>query len=124
MGLLGSLRKVAATLTPLAETRVLVIHPTGAAYDPSTGKGSASVMPQSVPAMVEDYADSEIAAGMAVEEGVRVGDKKVTMAAAHLGTPPTTETKVEIQGIRYTVKKVDAVPAGGEPVYYVLRVRR
>lgn len=124
MGILDGLAAPVANLLGTFGRSVTLRTVTAGAYDPATGTTTDTTADVTVSALIEDYpaflahsADSET-------DGIRRGDKKVTIAANALSAAPTPSDKLQIGGTWYSVVSIDAQFGTTSALYYVLQARR
>lgn len=89
-------------------------------YVPTSGvgAGTTSALPD-VPAVIEDYRGVE-----ALADGVRVGDKKVSIFAESLAGVPSLSDRITVGGLPYGIEAIREVEAGGVIIQYVFQCRR
>lgn len=90
--------------------------------DADAGTNKLTPSTTTVRAMVEDYPARDTRGGEAAGDGVVRGDKKVTVAASAF--TPTTEAKVTISGVQYSILKVDTQTGTDEALMYTCQARR
>jgi hypothetical protein len=111
----GKLAKTIATalqsvLYPITLTRIV---PGG--YQPGTGAvGAGSTTTHSCRGMVEDFDSMSLQKAVSYLDDalVRVGDRKVLIAAATLATTPFPSDKLTANGKTFVIQSVSADPAG------------
>lgn len=108
--LLGTFGKE-VTFTTYAET-----------YDPTTGTNTLTPTDTTARALVEDYPARDLKGGESGGDGVVRGDRRLTVAASAF--TPTTEAKVSIGGVLYSILKVDVQYGTDNALMYVCQVRR
>ncbi|MFK3971179.1 hypothetical protein ACI2KS_10680 [Pseudomonas sp. NPDC087358] len=116
-------RAAAATLRLLAQfgQPVLLREVQKGAYDPSTGKtGPDTVTEQVAQGVLLDFTGLEFQANSLI----RVGDKKLKIAASGLVSAPTLLSTVIVQGKSWSiVPPLKEVNPAGTPLLYELQVR-
>src|SRR5690606_171937 len=84
-------------------------------YDTETGTtNEGPPVEAETKGIVEEYPATLALAGQSSDDGIRRGDKKLTIAAHGLTDPPTPEVTVRIDGLVYQVVQVDATYTGEE----------
>lgn len=97
---------------------------TPGAYSPATGASSDTETDSTVSALVEDYPNLLAQSADSDAGGIRRGDKKLTVAASALATPPTPKDRVQVGGVWYNVVSIDAQYGSADALYYVIQARR
>lgn len=122
----NALRPVAASLMSAQfADPVTITYVTEGTFDPATGRTGARVTSTAtVNGIMEEYSTVELLAGQDEDDGVRSGDRKLTVPASSLATKPSSDDYVDANSTTWQIRKVDEVPAGPTPVLYVLRLRR
>lgn len=105
---------------------ITLIYPgAGTVYDPETGTTiEGPPVEVETKGVVEEYPAALMLAGQSSDDGIRRGDKKLTIAAHGLTDPPTPEVTVRIDGLVYQVVTVDATYTGELIGLYTLQIRR
>lgn len=120
-------------LPPVAEKLIrqfgksitLVYPGSGPVYDPETGTTiEGTPVEVETKGIVEEYPATSALAGQSSADGIRRGDRKLTVAAHGLADPPTPEVTVRIDGLVYQVVQVDATYTGELVGLYTLQIRR
>ena len=90
-------------------------------YDPSTGKtGPDAVTERTAQAILLDFTGQEFQTNSLI----KVGDKKLKIAASGLSLPPTLLSKAVIQGKTWSiVPPLKEINPAGTPLLYELQVR-
>ncbi|APC18174.1 hypothetical protein BLL42_21505 [Pseudomonas frederiksbergensis] len=94
---------------------------TKGAYDPSTSKTRPdSVVERTAQGIMLDFTGQEFQTNSLI----KVGDKKLKIAASGLTSPPTLLSKVVAQGRTWTiVPPLKEINPAGTPILYELQVR-
>ena len=90
-------------------------------YDPSTGKtGPDTVTERTAQGIMLDFTGQEFQTNSLI----KVGDKKLKIAASGLSSPPTLLSKAVIQGKTWSiVPPLKEINPAGTPLLYELQVR-
>lgn len=112
MGLALSLRKAASKLVGKLGGDVTIRSVTVGDYDTTTGTASETVSDVVVKGFVEDVNSRE------VNDLVKVGDRKLTVAAADLSTVPTTSDKVVISGVVYQIVNIETIEQDNQAITF------
>lgn len=127
MGILDNLVPVAGRLLNTFG-KTITLRTYAEVYNSTIGKNVRTPTSYAVAALVEDYPARDTKGGQAGSDGVVRGDRKVTIAAATLaeaGAPvPSVEMEAVIEGVTYSILKIDAQYATEEAALYTLQVRR
>lgn len=91
-------------------------------YDPAAGTNTLTATNTTARALVEDYPARDTKGGESGGDGVVRGDKRVTVAASAF--TPTTETRVTIGGLQYSILKVDTQYGTDNALMYTCQARR
>ena len=121
-----ALPPVAARLIAQFGKSITLIYPgAGPVYDPETGTTiEGPPVEVETKGIVEEYPAMLTLAGQSSADGIRRGDRKLTIAARGLPGPPTPECTVRIDGLVYQVVQVDATYTGELVGLYTLQIRR
>jgi hypothetical protein len=90
-------------------------------YDPSTGKtGPDTVTERTAQGILLDFTGQEFQTNSLI----KIGDKKLKIAASELTAPPTLLSKVIVQGKTWSiVPPLKEINPAGTPLLYELQVR-
>lgn len=113
----GPIRSVAGKLMAKFGTTVTIRSVTGGAYNTTTGVAAETTSDTVVKGMLEEYTAHERG------ESVKVGDRKLTIAAEDLTFAPDTEDRVLISAVIYRVVNVVTVMATDQAALYILQIR-
>lgn len=123
MGILDGLAStVGGLLTTFGQS--VTLRTFSESYSPVTGRNTRTPTDVVVKALVEDYPARDTMGGETSGGGIVRGDRKVTVAASAVSSAPTTEAKVLIGGVLYSVVKVDTQFGTDQALMHVLQVRR
>ena len=118
MGILDApMRSVAANLMAKFGTSITVRSVTHATYSVTDGASAESTSDTAVKGTLEEYQAHEVG------DAVKVGDRKLTIAAKDLTFTPDTEDRVLIGTTIYRVVSVESVYSGDEAALYVIQLR-
>ena len=117
MSLATPLRKVASKLMAKFGGTATIRRVTPGVYNPTTGTATEVVADTAVRGVLEDVNQREVS-GL-----VQSGDKRLTIAAADLLTPPTIADKILIGGIVHQVISVKTVEQDNTAITYELILR-
>lgn len=118
MALADSLQKVASKLMVKFGGDVTVRVITPGVYNPTTGTVSETITDLAIKGVLQDVTKRE------TNELVQAGDKRLIIAAADMnGTPPTTATRVIIEGRTLQVIQVKTIEQDNTPITYELILR-
>lgn len=113
----------ATTLSLITEfgQPVTIRDMTKGAYDPSASKtGPDTVVERTAQGILIDFTGQEFQTNSLI----KVGDKKLKIAASGLTSPPTLLSKVVAQGRTWTiVPPLKEINPAGTPILYELQVR-
>lgn len=108
-------------LTKYGQVLTLTTQASGA-YDTATGSVAVTGSSQSAIGAVFDYSTHEIDQSI-----VLAGDKRLylspLLADGSALVPPSIDDTVTVNGITYTIKKINALSPAGTPVLYDCNVR-
>lgn len=121
---MGALDGLAGTVGNLLGTfgKSITFHTYTETYDPATGTNKLVDTPTIAKALVEDYPARDMKGGETGGDGIIRGDRKVTVAASAF--TPTTENKVTIGPLLYSIIKVDTQYGTDDALMYVCQCRR
>lgn len=117
MALANSLRKVASKAISRFGGTVNVTFVTAGAYDTSSGTITTSSSSDSVKGVLEDVNQRD------VNELVRAGDKRLTVAAQDLTSTPETNDQVLIGGVTHQIVQIETIEQDNTAIVYVLSLR-
>ena len=117
MGLALSLKKAASKLVGKLGGDVTIRSVTVGAYDPSSGTASESVSDAVVKGFVENVNARE------VNDLVKAGDRRLTVAAADLSSTPSTSDKVVITGVVYQIVNIETIEQDNQAITYEIVLR-
>jgi hypothetical protein len=118
MGLLDApLRAVSKNLMAKFGTSCTIRSVTHGAYSATAGKSVESVLDTATRGVLEEYRAHEFG------DTVKVGDRKLTVAASELAFTPDTEDRVLIGSTLYRVIRVETVQATDEAALYQFQIR-
>ena len=117
MALSGPLRKVASKLMAKFGGVVTINRVTAGVYNPTTGTASEVVAGTVVRGVMEDVNVRE------VNDLIQSGDKRLTIAAADLTTPPSTADRVVVGAVTHQIIRVVTIEQGNTQITYELTLR-
>ncbi len=118
MGLLDApIRAVSKSLLGTFGTSVKIRQVTVGAYNTTTGAPATSTEDVTVKGLLEQYAGHEIG------DAIKVGDRKLTIAASSLTFTPGTEEQVLIGQETYRVIRVEQILATDQAALFVMQIR-
>lgn len=117
MALAGSLRKAAAKLTSKFGGDVTLRTVTPGVYNPTTGTASETESDVTIKGVLEDVNAREVG------DLIQAGDRRLTIAAADVGSTPTTSDRVIISGVTYQVIRLTTIEQDNQPITYELILR-
>lgn len=118
MGLLDApLRSVAGKLMAKFGTSITVRSVTHATYNVTLGASAETIADTALKGTLEEYRSHEIG------DAVKVGDRKLTIAAKDLSFTPDTEDRVLIGTTIYRVVRVETVQATDQAALFVIQLR-
>jgi len=114
------LRKVAQTVLAKFGTDVTFTSQATGGYDPATGTVSTASPATSytVKGRLDEYLAREL------NDTIKVGDRRLTIAAADVDAQPDVDDAVTVAGLAYDIVRVENVMGTDENAYYVLQLRR
>lgn len=118
MGLLDApLRGLAATVLATFGTSVSIRRVTLATYEVEDGTADDTTADTAVKGVWEDYRENEVGGA------VRLGDRKLVLAASDLSYEPATSDKVVVGGEELEIVGVTHWRATDQAALYTLQVR-
>lgn len=117
MGLALSLRKAASKLVGKLGGDVTIRAVTVGDYDANTGTASETVSDTVVKGFVENVNARE------VNDLVKAGDRRLTIAAADLASTPSTSDKVVISGVVYQIVNIETIEQDNQAITYEIVLR-
>lgn len=117
MGLANSVRKVASKSISKFGGTVTVTFVTASAYDTSSGTITTSSSSDIIKGVLEDVNQRD------VNELVRAGDKRLTVAAQDLTSTPETNDQVLIGGVTHQIVQIETIEQDNTAIVYVLSLR-
>lgn len=117
MTLSGPLRKVASKLMARFGGVATIRRVTTGVYNPITGNASQTIADTNVRGLLQDVNLRE------VNDLIQADDKKLTIAAADLTTPPTTADLVLIANVTHQIIALQVVEQDNAPITYELTLR-
>ena len=117
MALANPLRKVASKLMAKFGGVVTINRVTAGVYNPTIGTASEVVARTVVRGVMEDVNVRD------VNDLVQSGDKRLTVAAADLATPPSTADRVVVGTVTHQIIRVTTIEQGNTPITYELILR-
>jgi hypothetical protein len=121
MGMLDGLSGVVGTLLN-SFGQAVTFHTYIEAYDLKAGTNTRTPANTSARALLEDYPDRDSKGGQSGGDGVLRGDRKLTVAASAF--TPTTEAKVTVAGVLYSILKIDTQYGTDNALMHVCQIRR
>jgi hypothetical protein len=117
MTLANPLRKVASRLMAKFGGEVTIRRITVGAYNATTGTASETVAATVVRGVMEDVNVRE------VNDLIQSGDKRLTVAAADLATPPSTADRVIVGTVTHQIIRVTTIEQDNTPITHELILR-
>jgi hypothetical protein len=117
MALAGSLRKAAVKLMSKFGGDVTLRTVTLGVYNPTTGTASETTSDVTIKGVLEDVNARE------VNDLIRAGDRRLTIAAADVSAAPTTADRVIISSVAYQVVRIATIEQDNQPITYELILR-
>jgi hypothetical protein len=117
MGLANSLKKVAGKAISKFGGSVTVTFVTASAYDTSSGTITTSSSSDNIKGVLEDVNQRD------VNELVRAGDKRLTVAAQDLTSTPETNDRVLIGGVVHQIIQITTQELENTAITYELFLR-
>lgn len=117
MALANPLRKIAVKLMAKFGGVVTIRRTVPGIYNPTTGTISETVTDTTIRGVLEDVNLRE------VNDLIQAGDKKLTIAAADLASPPATVDKVIINNQVHQIVRVVTIEQDNTPITHELILR-
>jgi hypothetical protein len=117
MVLATPLRKVASKLMAKFGGEVTIRRVTVGAYNTTTGIAAETTSDTAIRGVLEDVTLRE------VNDLIQAGDRRLLIAAADVGNPPTTADEVLIAAVVHQVISVRTIEQDNEPITYELVIR-
>ena len=118
MGVLDTpLRNAARAVMGALGTSVTIRQVSLGGYNTTTRTATPTNVDTVVKGILEDYVAHE------ADDTVKLGDRKLTIAAADLSFEPTTQDLVLISSVIYTIVRVESLRATSQPAALVLSIR-
>lgn len=118
MTLDAPLRKVAKSVLAKFGTDVTIRRVTGTSYSTTTRSMVPTTSDTVIKGRLDEYLDRELG------NIIRVGDRKLTIAASDLSYTPTVDDKVVIATLVYEVIRVQSDIATDAAAIYIMQIRR
>ena len=117
MSLAASLKKVAGKAIGKFGGDVTIRFVTAGSYNTSTGAIAETVSDTNIKGVLEDVNLRE------VNELIQAGDKRLTVAANDLATPPETKDRVVISSVVHQIVSVETKEQDNTAIVYELILR-
>ena len=118
MGLADSLRSVASSVYTKFGTSVTVSIISHTTYDTSSGKVLTAITEASVKAIISDVTEKN-----EKDTLLKVGDKKVKIAAADVTTKPSTKDRVKLNNVVLEIVEIRTTELEGKDITYEIYCR-
>jgi len=92
---------------------------TGNTFDPSTGTNTPSYSNHSVNGVIDDYSENRTDGTL-----VKVGDLRLSVPAKDLTFNPSTEDKVVIDSVEWSIVNPQRIYSGEQVATYQLQIRK
>jgi hypothetical protein len=117
MTLANPLRKVASRLMAKFGGEVTIRRITVGAYNATTGTAAETTSDTALRGVLEDVNVRE------VNDLIQSGDKRLTIAAADLATPPSTADRVAVGAVTHQIIRVTTIEQDNTPITHELILR-
>ena len=118
MGFADSLRSVASSVYAKFGTSVTVSIISHTTYDTSSGKVLTAISEASVKAIISDVTEKN-----EKDTLLKVGDKKVKVAAADVTTKPSTKDRVKVNNVVLEIVDIRTTELEGKDITYEIYCR-